>query len=105
VTLTYYLNLIESSHNLLVIGEELGRSDSYMKSGSIEIEVENPSIRLNPFSPRERLKVILSQDDEIRQFILRFMRDSTKYHEYEFENIKSLSSSFVSVGDSSEHDL
>jgi len=105
VTLTYYVNLIESSDNVLLLSEELGRSDSYIKSGTIEIEIENPRIRLNPFSPRERLKVILSEDDEIRQFILRFMRDSTKYHEHEFENIKSLSSSFVSVRDSSEHDL
>jgi len=96
VTLIYYLNLIESSDNDLLFSEEFGRSHFNLKSRTIEIEIENPSIRLNPFSPRERLKVILSQDVEIRQFILTYMEDSAKYREQEFENIKRLSSSLVS---------
>jgi hypothetical protein len=94
VTLAYYINLLKSRHDLLVVGEELN-PNLVTRNGDIEIVIENPSIRLDPFSPRQRLKVILSEDNDIRDFVLGFLEDSTKYHGIEFENIKRLSDSMI----------
>jgi hypothetical protein len=94
VTLAYYINLLESHNDLLVVGEQL--NPDYAKNGSIEIIIENPSIRLDPYSPRQRLKVIISEDNQIRDFVVAYLEDSIKYHRLEFENIKRLSGSIIS---------
>jgi hypothetical protein len=95
VTLTYYLSLLESSHDISLVKEQL-LEPWEIQDGQIEVSVPNQRISLSAFSPRIRLKVILSEDTEISDFVIAYLEDSIKYHRLEFENIKRLSGSIIS---------
>lgn len=88
VTLTYYLKLVESNSQPLVIEDEYR-----LASSMAQLVEENPRIGLNPFSPRERLKIMIAEDREVRDLTDRFMKDSSKYRGEELEKIKMLSDS------------
>jgi hypothetical protein len=92
VTLVYYLTVLETSHNISLVKDQL-QEPWEIEDGQIVLRVENPRIALNPFSPRVRLKEIMVEDDEVADYLGQFMTEVFDFRERELIEIKRMSES------------
>jgi len=96
VTLIYYLKLTDSYLEVLENDEGIARLNSSLAQGGRGLRTENINIR-NDTSPRERLKLIVTRDYEIGNYLTMFMKDLSNYLGYELNDIYNITDSLELV--------
>jgi hypothetical protein len=86
ITLLYFINLMNSWYEPVASGELA----SAMLKGDFEFQKKYPQENIKPMSPQNKLKLMLSNDDEIRQVITQLRDDMVKYFEDLSDKINGL---------------
>ena len=77
ITLLYFINLMNTWYEPVVSGELA----SAILKADFELQKNYPQENIKPMSPQNKLKLMLSNDDEIRQVITQLRYDMVKYFE------------------------